>query len=224
MSLSRWLSPAVAREGLYEDLFRVLAPGVPVYYAEYTLDNPEKRKVVAIADSRPKMREIFICELDRILVFNNTWQYLLKASAETIQTIGKRFVDAVIVAVHDYMHYEVVYAFAAQGYHILSEKPMVTSLRHRLDTEKAVKNTSIIFGTSHGHYSKALTEVVRSGQLGDLINAVRIEHRPVGYFHCSVLRSWQWRKKSESSFSLMTKSCSKPYFVAHEIVTDWTHK
>jgi hypothetical protein len=89
----------VAREGLYEDLFRVLAPGVPVYYAEYTLDNPEKRKVVAIAGPRRKMREIFIRELNRILVFN-TWQYLLKASAETIQTIGKCFVDAVIVAVH----------------------------------------------------------------------------------------------------------------------------
>jgi predicted dehydrogenase len=149
MSLSRWLSPAVAREELYEDLFRVLAPGVPVYYAEYTLDNPEKSKIVAIADPRPNMREIFIRELDRILVFN-TRQYLLKASAETIQTIGRRFVDAVIVAVHDYMHYEVVYAFAAQGYHILSEKPMVTSLRDCLDMEKAVKNASIIFGTSHG--------------------------------------------------------------------------
>jgi hypothetical protein len=44
-------------------------------------------------------------------------------------------------------------------------------------------------------YSKALTEVVRSGQLGDLINAVRIEHRPVGYFHCSVLRLWQLAQK-----------------------------
>jgi predicted dehydrogenase len=95
------------------------------------------------------MREIFICELDRILVFN-TWQYLLKASAKTIQTIGKCFVDAVIVAVHDYMHYEVIYAFAAQGCHILSEKPMVTSLRDCLDMEEAVKNASIIFGTSHG--------------------------------------------------------------------------
>jgi predicted dehydrogenase len=139
----------VAREGLYEDLFRVLAPGVPVYYAEYTLDNPEKSKIVAIADPRPKMREIFIRELDQILVFN-TWEYLLKASAETIQTIGKRLVDAVIVAVQDHMHCEVVQAFAAQGYHILCEKPMATSLRDCLDMEKAVKNADIIFGMGHG--------------------------------------------------------------------------
>lgn len=30
-------------------------------------------------------------------------------------------------------------------------------------------------------YSKAITEVVRSGNLGELVNAVHIE--PVGYYH-----------------------------------------
>lgn len=82
-------------------------------------------------------------------MFNN-WQELLKASAETIQTIGKRLADAVIVAVPDHMHYEVVLAFAAQGYHILCEKPMATSLRYCFDMEKAVKNAGIIFGMGHG--------------------------------------------------------------------------
>jgi predicted dehydrogenase len=120
-------------------------------YAGYALDNPEKCKVVAIADPRPKTREIFTRnhKLDRTLVFK-TWQDLLKASAETIQTIGKRLVDAVIVAVQDHMHCEVVQAFAAQGYHILCEKPMATSLRDCLDMEKAVKNADIIFGMGHG--------------------------------------------------------------------------
>jgi predicted dehydrogenase len=120
-------------------------------YAGYALDNPEKCKVVAIADPRPKTREIFTRnhKLDRTLVFK-TWQDLLKASAETIQTIGKRLVDAVIVAVQDHMHCEVVQAFAAQGYHILCEKPMATSLRDCLDMEKAVKNAGIIFGMGHG--------------------------------------------------------------------------
>lgn len=80
----------------------------------------------------------------------NTWQELLKASTETIQTIGKRLADAVIVAMQDHMHCEVVLAFAAQGYHILCEKPMATSLRDCFDMEKAVKDAGIIFGMGHG--------------------------------------------------------------------------
>ena len=120
-------------------------------YATYALDHPDKCRVVAIAEPRTKTRDIFTRnhKLDRTLVFN-TWQELLKASAETIQTIGKRLADAVIVAVHDHMHREVVLAFAAQGYHILCEKPMATSPKDCLDMEKAVKNAGIIFGMGHG--------------------------------------------------------------------------
>jgi predicted dehydrogenase len=197
-------------------------------YAEYALDHPKKCKVVTIAEPRPNTRDIFACnhKLDRTLVFND-WQELLKASADTIQTIGKRLADAVIVAVQDHMHCEVVSAFAAQGYHILCEKPMATNLEDCLKMEKAVKNAGIIYGVGHGKlyhlscynletsraavlryspYSKAVTEVIHSGQLGELINVVHIE--PVGYFHFahSYVRG-HWKKESESSFSLMTKSC-----------------
>lgn len=188
-------------------------------YAEYALSHPKKCKVVAIAEPRPNTRDIFARnhKLDRTLVFND-WQELLKASADTIQTIGKRLVDAVIVAVQDHMHCEVVSAFAAQGYHILCEKPMATSLQDCLQMEQAVKNASIIYGAGHvlrySPYSKAVTEVVRSGQLGELINVVHIE--PVGYFHFahSYVRG-HWKKETESSFSLMTKCCHDIDILCH---------
>ncbi|KAG1755834.1 hypothetical protein EDB19DRAFT_1624776 [Suillus lakei] len=188
-------------------------------YTEYALDHPMKCKVVAIAEPRPKTRDIFSRnhKLDRTLVFND-WQELLKASADTIQTIGKRLADAVIVAVQDHMHCEVVSAFAAQGYHILCEKPMATSLQDCLEMEKAVKNAGVIYGIGHvlrySPYSKAVTEMVRSGQLGELINVVHIE--PVGYFHFahSYVRG-HWKKESESSFSLMTKGCHDVDILCH---------
>jgi predicted dehydrogenase len=186
--------------------------------------------VVAIAEPRIQSRALFANRygVDGSLVFE-TWEQLHKASAKSIQTTGKRPADAVIVAVQDSMHVEVVEAFAAQGYDILCEKPMATSIEHCLQIEAAVKRAGIIFGLGHGMppvprmpslliidqnvsvlryspYSRAVTEVVRSGKLGQLVNVQHIE--PVGHWHFahSYVRG-NWSKERESSFSLMTKSC-----------------
>jgi predicted dehydrogenase len=107
--------------------------------------------VVAIAEPRAQTRALFANRygVDRSLVFE-TWEQFHKASAEAIQTVGKRLADAVLVAVQDRMHAELVVAFAAQGYDILCEKPMATSIEHCLQIEAAVKKAGIIFGLGHG--------------------------------------------------------------------------
>ena len=186
---------------------------------------------MAIAEPRTQTRALFANQygVDGSLVFE-TWEEFHKASAESIQTAGKRLADAVIVAVQDNMHVELVGAFAAQGYDILCEKPMATSIEHCLQIEAAVKRAGIIFGVGHSMppvprmsslfitmnqnvsvlryspYSRAVTEVVRSGKLGQLVNVQHIE--PVGHWHFahSYVRG-NWSKERESSFSLMTKSC-----------------
>ena len=55
-------------------------------------------------------------------------------------------------------------------------------------------------------YTRALTEVIRSGELGRLINVVHVE--PVGFYHFahSYVRG-NWAKEQDSCFSLMTKGC-----------------
>lgn len=87
--------------------------------------------------------------VDKTLIFE-TWKDLLKASEETIKTVGKRLADAVLIAVQDHMHMEVTLAFAEQGYHILCEKPMATSVEDCIKMEAAVKKANIIFGMGHG--------------------------------------------------------------------------
>ncbi|KAG9317597.1 hypothetical protein JVU11DRAFT_1806 [Chiua virens] len=181
------------------------------YYAAHALDRPDQCKVVAIAEPRYNTRTLFAKThaIDDTFVFN-TWQDLLKASTEQLETVGRRLADAIIVAVQDHMHKDVVLAFVKQGYHILCEKPMATGTRDLIEMEKAVSEAGIIFGMGHvlrySPYGKAVTEVVRSGQLGELVNVVQVE--PVGYFHFahSFVRG-NWAKESDSSFSLMTKSC-----------------
>ena len=112
---------------------------------------PGKCKVVAVVEPRPNARaEIARAHrVDKSLVFK-TWQEFYKASTETIRTVGKRLADALVVAVHDHMHAEVVLAFATQGYHILCEKPMATSAEDCLKMAAAVKKAGIIFGMGHG--------------------------------------------------------------------------
>jgi len=107
--------------------------------------------VVAIAEPRPQTRTLFAKRfgVDGNLAFE-TWEQFHKVSAETIQTVGKRLADAVVIAVQDHIHAESVVAFAAQGYDILCEKPMATSVEHCLLIEDAVKKAGIIFGLGHG--------------------------------------------------------------------------
>lgn len=120
-------------------------------YASYAIAEPTKCKVVAIAEPRPVTRKLMAEAhfVDKTLVFED-YKALLKASTETIQTVGKRLADAVLVTVQDFMHEEVTIAFAEQGYHILCEKPMSTNLEACFRMEAAVKKAGIIFGMSHG--------------------------------------------------------------------------
>jgi hypothetical protein len=85
-------------------------------YAVYAKMRPDAVKIIAIAEPRVKTRESFAStyEVDKTLVFES-WQELHAASAETLQTVGTRLADAVIVAVQDHMHKDVVLAFAAQA-------------------------------------------------------------------------------------------------------------
>lgn len=120
----------------------------------YSILEPSKCKVVAIAEPRSQTRAQFADRygVDNGLTFE-TWEQFHKASVESIQKVGKRLADAVIIAVQDRMHAELVVAFAAQGYDILCEKPMAASIEHCLQIEAAVKKAGIIFGMGHGVFA-----------------------------------------------------------------------
>ncbi|KAI0332682.1 streptomycin biosynthesis protein StrI [Cubamyces sp. BRFM 1775] len=192
-------------------------------YAAYALQEPTLCKVVAIAEPRLKARKTMseTYSIDKTLVFE-AYKDLLKASADTLQTTGRRLADAVVITVQDHLHMEVALAFAAQGYHILCEKPMATTVEGCVQIEAAVKKAGIIFGVGHvlrySPYNNAMMEVIRSGRLGPLINVVHIE--PVGYWHFahSYVRG-NWARESESSFSLMTKSSHDIDILCHYLYT-----
>jgi pimeloyl-ACP methyl ester carboxylesterase len=121
-------------------------------YASYALSHPAECAVVAVAEPRPITRGLFAKkhQLDKTLVFDD-WRALLSAVHDTAAALeGARLADAVVVAVQDALHADVVRAFAPLGYAILCEKPLATSVRDCLAIHKAVTDANIVFGIGHG--------------------------------------------------------------------------
>lgn len=112
---------------------------------------PDKCRVVAIAEPLPETRKAFTKAhgIDDTLAFT-TWEHLLEASEQSIVTADKRLADAVLVTVQDQMHLQVAAPFARQGYHILCEKPMATTIEECIAMEEVVKQAGVIFGMGHG--------------------------------------------------------------------------
>ncbi|KAG9006132.1 hypothetical protein FRB94_000957 [Tulasnella sp. JGI-2019a] len=188
-------------------------------YAEYALANPNLCRVVAVAEPRLKTREIFTqrhsIPADRVFA---DYKDLLVCSTGLLQETRKRIADAVIVAVQDQMHAEVVLECVKQGFDILCEKPMATTPEECIRMADAVERSRCIFGMGHvlrySPYNHELTSVLRSGKLGELINVVHIE--PVGYYHFahSFVRG-NWSNEAKSSFALLAKSCHDFDIICH---------
>ncbi|KAK0388501.1 hypothetical protein NLU13_4744 [Sarocladium strictum] len=174
-------------------------------YARYALERPDLAKVVAVAEPARFRRT-------RLAKDHGIAEELQFADWKQLLAKGK-VADAVIIATLDHLHAEGVADFSAQGYHILCEKPMATSVA---DCVSMIRNVTTIpdaprvFGIGHvlrySPYNQAIKAVIDSGALGEIINIQHIE--PVGnqHFAHSYVRG-NWRREKDCSFSLMTKSC-----------------
>ncbi|RKU47933.1 hypothetical protein DL546_009397 [Coniochaeta pulveracea] len=173
-------------------------------YASYALEHPELAKVVAVADPR-KHRRAVMSRKHNIPAANQfeDWKDLIAQG---------KIADAVVIAVQDRLHADAVADFAKQGYHILCEKPMATSIAECVEMVRKVTAAEQpkVFGIGHvlrySPYNRAIKEVIDSGALGDIINIQHIE--PVGneHFTHSYIRG-SWHNETESTFSLMAKCC-----------------
>jgi predicted dehydrogenase len=123
-------------------------------YASYAFLHPELCKIVAIAEPRPRTRNLFVesHNLPESSVFDS-WKALHEASGKSRAESGKPIADAVLVTVQDKMHMEVVLAFAEQGYNILCEKPMATTPEECIRMAGAVKKGGKVFGMGHGKFN-----------------------------------------------------------------------
>jgi len=171
-------------------------------YAKYALDNPERVKVVAVAEPRDFYRNNMASQhqIDSCQVFVD-WK---DAAAK-----GK-IADAVVIATQDKMHTAPAVTFSNLGYDILLEKPMATTPEECRAIVESIHRNKNLFAVAHvlryTPYTKKMRQIVDSGRIGDIVNIQCLE--PVGYWHQahSYVRG-NWRNEKESTFMLMAKSC-----------------
>lgn len=171
-------------------------------YADWALANPDRARVVAVAEPRDARRTRFAADhrLDPRDVVTD-WRQLAERP---------RVADAVLICTQDRMHVEPAVAFAEAGYDILLEKPMAPTEAECRRIVAAAMKAGVIFAVGHvmryTPYTQALKRVLDSGVIGEVMSVQHLE--PVGFWHQahSYVRG-NWRNTAESTFMLMAKSC-----------------
>ncbi|WP_051943061.1 Gfo/Idh/MocA family protein [Streptacidiphilus rugosus] len=176
-------------------------------YAAWAAAHPDRARVVAVAEPREVRRRAFAREhaLAEAEVFADWRDLAARGRGDRGRTA-----DAVLVCTLDRMHVEPVLEFAAQGYHILLEKPMALDEEGCRAIVAAVEAAGVVLAVGHvlryTPYTRALKQVVDSGRLGEIVSVQHLE--PVGHWHQahSFVRG-NWRRADEATSMLMAKSC-----------------
>ena len=171
-------------------------------YAEAATSLADPVRVVAVAEPRGIARHRFVdaFSVPDTGVFED-WRVL---------AAQPRLADFVVISLLDAQHVEAALAFAEKGYDILLEKPMATTEEDCERIVEAVEAAGVRFAVSHvlryTPFTLALQEVLRAGEIGEIVNIDHLE--PIGHWHFahSFVRG-NWRREDESSSLLLQKSC-----------------
>lgn len=126
-------------------------------------------------------------------------------------------IDAACVCTLDTQHVEIILALAPLNLHILSEKPLATTLQDCLTVSRSLQpatsdlSPSRVFGVGHVLRYSPHNMLLRRLLLEDRVigDVLSVEHtEPVGYWHFShsYVRG-HWRREDTTAPGLLTKSC-----------------
>lgn len=121
-----------------------------------------------------------------------------------------KLADAVFICTQDKSHYGHAIKALDAGYNIMLEKPVSNSIAECEDLAAKAKDKGLYLVVCHvlrySNYYKKIKEILRSGELGDIVS---INHNEsVAYFHFahSFVRG-NWHNEAESNPSLLAKCC-----------------
>ena len=171
-------------------------------YGPYALKHPDQIQFVAVAEPNPIRRQKF-AKAHGIPAKNQfeSWQDALNAG---------KIADAVLNATQDEMHHDSAIAALRAGYDMLLEKPIATTLSETLHIIQTAEETGQLLMICHvlryTDFFQKVNEIIKSGQLGQIINISHSEN--VSYFHMahSYVRG-NWRNMDVSAPMILAKCC-----------------
>ena len=125
-----------------------------------------------IVQEHPRARLAGVCDTNAIRANELAGQYSVPAFSSVSELLGQPL-DAVIVAVPDFLHYEPVIAALAAGKHVLVEKPLTTDVAQgeQIAAKVAQTNLKLMVNYSNrwiGAYTQA-KQAIDSGQVGEIL-------------------------------------------------------
>ena len=171
-------------------------------FAEWLRDHVGQGAVVAVADPDSERR-------DRIGELHGIPADRRYASWETLLA-EPRLADVAINATMDREHVASAVAAMREGYHMLLEKPMATSLDDCVEIDRVRRETGRIVSVCHSLRYHALyaevRRVLRSGAIGEIVSLDQLEGVEHVHQSHSFVRG-NWGNEARSTFMLLAKSC-----------------
>mgnify|MGYP002521500849 CR=1 FL=1 len=170
-------------------------------FGDYAIAD-DKTELVAVADVNENAREKAVADYG--VKKENCFK-----SAEEIFACGK-IADAAIICTQDKQHKEHAVKAMELGYDVCLEKPIAATFEDceaiLAAKKKYDKKVMICHVLRYSHFYYKLREIIKSGELGDVVTISQTEN--VAYWHDahSYVRG-AWRNKAESSPMILAKCC-----------------
>ena len=174
-----------------------------VLYASFAHKNPDKLKIVGVADPNPLRRKKTAEEF----VFGEDMCF------ETAEQLAQKpkLADAIINGTMDHQHLPTSLPLLARGYDMLLEKPFTVNEDEMWQLADAVKKYNnkvlICHVLRYAPFYVRIKQKLIENTIGDIINIQAVEH--VSYHHMAVgfvRGKWNNTKKCHSTM-LLSKSC-----------------
>lgn len=150
-------------------------------YSLYALENPDRFKIVGVADPNPFRRK----EAAERYGFAEDMCF---ESAEALAAVGKKLADCIINGTMDEDHVPTSVPLLELGYDMLLEKPFAineTEMFYLLDVARENKNKVMICHVlRYAPFYRAIKDILLSGEIGEIIT-IRMSEL-VSYHHVAV--------------------------------------